>query len=149
MNFDKVCALKDYNPDNLDDYLCAFTKWVLSFPSLFEGQNDIIAAKAQRDVLCKQAGVPMYEWAPHTLTTHINAAAALHKLARPPICIVPKAKVQIPKLVRFVDAAKSRYKTQKARGISIAVVGVCPPPVETVGVVPAAMAVSCHLCQPV
>jgi hypothetical protein len=113
--FDKVCALKDDKPDNLDDCLCAFAKWVLSFPSLFEGHNDIIAAKAQRDVLCKQAGVPMYEWAPHTLTTYINAAAALHKLARPPICIVPKAKMQFPKFVRFVDAA-TKFSVQKAKG---------------------------------
>ena len=64
---------------------------MLSFTSLFEGNANVIAAKAQWEVLCKRAGVPMYEWAPKIMATYINTAASLQKLAKLAVCIVPKA----------------------------------------------------------
>ena len=77
---------------NLDEYMVAFAKWVLSMDSLFNTQPEKIVAKAKRQALCQQAGVPMHEWAPSTLTTYVNALAALHNWEMPESSSVPKAK---------------------------------------------------------
>lgn len=114
-NFQKVCEKKGWNPTNLDEYMVAFAKWVLNVDCLFDTEPEKIAAKAQRQVLCQEAGVPMYEWAPQTLTTYINALAVLHRQGRPESVIVPKAKKQFPQFVRFSDAAASRHKQIRAR----------------------------------
>jgi hypothetical protein len=108
-NFQKVCELRGYATTDLDDYMVAFAKWVLSVHALHDTEAEKIATKAQRQLPCQRAGVPMYEWAPQTLTSYVNALAVLYKSTKTKNPIVPKAKCHFPKFVTFVNTT-SRLK---------------------------------------
>ena len=110
MNLQNICDTKGWKMSNLDEHMTASARFVPKVNYLFDTEAEMVAAKAQRQVLCQAAGVPMCEWAQSSLTMYVNALAALHKLGRPQLAIVPKAKRQFPVIVRFCDAAASRAK---------------------------------------
>ena len=81
-NFQKVLEKQGVVIEDLDAFMVAFAKWTLTVESMFDDKNQQIVAKAQRDALCKAAGVPMYEWSPQTLTTYTNALGVLYARSR-------------------------------------------------------------------
>ena len=78
-NFQKVCDKKGWSTENLDEYMVAFAKWVLSVKTLFETEAEMIVAKAKRQQICSEAERPFVSLATHKTATHCSVPRRVHR----------------------------------------------------------------------
>jgi hypothetical protein len=110
-DFAGVLHAKGVELEKLDDWITAFSKWILDPECLFDDPEDIEKCKKQRQELCLLAGVKFRSWCPTTLKTAVNVLALKYRETAPPAAVVASSMRQLPNYNNLWNAASKRWRS--------------------------------------